>query len=147
MLPSFDSMRTILMTLLTLILQPPFTLFFFFNEPAPPEIYPLSLPDALPILSPGQLPCIVEHVNGAGIEVEHDLPCVADDLAGAPPRALHTVLIQIHRHRTPGDLTLHEDAARVFAIDVQSAPMSAQCKHPAWKPEERVRIIQIVDLR
>src|SRR5256885_12601178 len=24
--------------------------FFFFNDPAPPEIYPLSLPDALPIL-------------------------------------------------------------------------------------------------
>src|SRR5260221_11773028 len=23
--------------------------FFFFNDPAPPEIYPLSLPDALPI--------------------------------------------------------------------------------------------------
>src|SRR3954466_2468369 len=25
------------------------TFFFFFNDPAPPEIYPLSLPDALPI--------------------------------------------------------------------------------------------------
>src|SRR5256885_9306156 len=27
------------------------TLFFFFNDPAPPEIYPLSLHDALPISS------------------------------------------------------------------------------------------------
>src|SRR3954466_9974967 len=25
--------------------------FFFFNNPAPPEIYPLPLPDALPILA------------------------------------------------------------------------------------------------
>ena len=27
-----------------------FLFFFFFNDPATPEIYPLSLPDALPIL-------------------------------------------------------------------------------------------------
>src|SRR2546423_14586322 len=32
--------------------------FFFFNDPAPPEFYPLSLPDALPIsqLAPGRVP-------------------------------------------------------------------------------------------
>src|SRR3954466_2549481 len=30
--------------------------FFFFNNPAPPEIYPLSLPDALPISQLPQLP-------------------------------------------------------------------------------------------
>src|SRR5256885_3651104 len=28
---------------------PPFSCFFFLNDPPPPEIYPLSLPDALPI--------------------------------------------------------------------------------------------------
>src|SRR2546428_12342289 len=28
-------------------------IFFFFNDPAPPEIYPLPLPDALPISPPG----------------------------------------------------------------------------------------------
>src|SRR2546428_10726978 len=33
-------------------LTPPLRFFFFFfNDPAPPEIYPLSLPDALPICS------------------------------------------------------------------------------------------------
>src|SRR2546421_3362723 len=31
--------------------RPPFFLFFFFNDPAPPEIYPLPLHDALPILA------------------------------------------------------------------------------------------------
>src|SRR2546430_16966447 len=30
-------------------------LFFFFNDPATPEIYPLSLPDALPISFPGYI--------------------------------------------------------------------------------------------
>src|SRR3989454_10239048 len=30
-------------------LPPHFFFFFFLNDPAPPEIYPLSLPDALPI--------------------------------------------------------------------------------------------------
>src|ERR1022692_3819261 len=29
-----------------------FSFFFFFNDPAPPEIYPLPLPDALPIWLP-----------------------------------------------------------------------------------------------
>src|SRR3954462_10051686 len=34
--------------------RPRFTLdvFFFLNDPAPPEIYPLPLPDALPIFPP-----------------------------------------------------------------------------------------------
>src|SRR3954449_4813721 len=29
--------------------DPAYCIFFFFNDPAPPEIYPLSLHDALPI--------------------------------------------------------------------------------------------------
>src|SRR2546429_6999788 len=29
-----------------------FSFFFFFNDPAPPDIYPLPLPDALPIYVP-----------------------------------------------------------------------------------------------
>src|SRR2546426_8970606 len=37
--------------------------FFFFNDPAPPEIYPLSLHDALPISSgaPGVQGVLLEH--------------------------------------------------------------------------------------
>src|SRR5258708_694499 len=34
---------------LTYILLPPSSFFFFLNDPAPPEIYPLPLPDPLPI--------------------------------------------------------------------------------------------------
>src|SRR2546430_16947128 len=33
---------------------PPPVLFFFFNDPAPPEIYPLSHPDPLPIFCVAQ---------------------------------------------------------------------------------------------
>src|SRR2546430_15353935 len=46
-------MFTVELRLPSLILiraTPPLALFFFFNDPAPPEIYPLSLPDAFPIL-------------------------------------------------------------------------------------------------
>src|SRR3989442_3267721 len=32
-------------------------LFFFFNDPAPPEIYPLPPPDALPIPPRSRAPC------------------------------------------------------------------------------------------
>src|SRR3989441_8548921 len=34
----------------------PSLFFFFLNDPAPPEIYPLSLPDALPIWPPRPVP-------------------------------------------------------------------------------------------
>src|SRR2546427_3188975 len=40
--------------------SPPFVPFFFFNDPAPPDIYPLPLPDALPI-SP-----LARHRDGRG---------------------------------------------------------------------------------
>src|SRR3989337_489570 len=41
--------------------------FFFLNDPAPPEIYPLPLPDALPISLPPQAPrhCVVPQ-NASG---------------------------------------------------------------------------------
>src|SRR2546428_9741801 len=38
--------------------------FFFFNDPAPPEIYPLSLHDALPISSAPRLRAFVTVMEG-----------------------------------------------------------------------------------
>src|SRR2546423_12833548 len=43
-----------------------FFFFFFFNDPAPPEIYPLPLPDALPICSSSRAPrCSIAVSRGA----------------------------------------------------------------------------------
>src|SRR2546422_10391046 len=41
--------------------------FFFFNDPAPPEIYPLPLHDALPILF-GRFPAAIFHPEDAAIQ-------------------------------------------------------------------------------
>src|SRR2546430_14114896 len=48
-----------------------FPLFFFFNDPATPEIYPLSLPDALPIggvpgRGPGEHPASLRRLGARG---------------------------------------------------------------------------------
>src|SRR3712207_7873214 len=73
------------------------TLCFFFNDPAPPEIYPLSLHDALPIFAPGRGPPRLgqrreageEEVAGAG-EVGHRLrperPLDPEDVRGGHAR-------------------------------------------------------------
>src|SRR2546430_11221226 len=49
---------------LFLISDPRLSLFFFFNDPAPPEIYPLSLHDALPISYPKSSCVFMPAANG-----------------------------------------------------------------------------------
>src|SRR5262245_66190055 len=50
-------MRRVLHTLFSARANYLFLLFFFFNDTAPPEIYTLSLHDALPISRPGTPAC------------------------------------------------------------------------------------------
>src|SRR2546422_6985545 len=54
-----------------LLVAPPLSLFFFFNDTATTEIYTLSLHDALPIclpvVLPLQLPVVGEKANHSGI--------------------------------------------------------------------------------
>src|SRR5262249_6655561 len=53
--PSLPLRSSLLSSPVTTLLAPLLSvscIFFFFNDPAPPEIYPLSLHDALPILLP-----------------------------------------------------------------------------------------------
>src|SRR2546421_620717 len=50
-LPSWLSVWILVISVLGLYLVSVVFLFFFFNDPAPPEIYPLPLHDALPILA------------------------------------------------------------------------------------------------
>src|SRR5256886_16653191 len=69
--------------------------FFFFNESATPEIYPLSLPDALPIFAcdPSALADrqrhVLEHAQAAEQRV---------DLEGAGEPALHPARLGQRRH-------------------------------------------------
>src|SRR5256885_16634167 len=47
----------------SLVFLPPLFLFFFFNDPAPPETYPLSLHDALPILDERAARNLIQYVD------------------------------------------------------------------------------------
>src|SRR2546430_12036763 len=60
----------------------PYVVFFFFNDPAPPEIYPLSLPDPLPIYA---------------ADTRH-VPWLAHDLAALAGRARERSGKIVHRH-------------------------------------------------
>src|SRR6516164_3830175 len=40
----------------------------------------------------------------------------------------------------------HQRARDVFNVDFEIAPMSANCKNSAWQPEERIEIIEFVNL-
>src|SRR2546422_7617359 len=60
--------------------------FFFFNDPAPPEIYPLSLPDPLPIFGP--------------VEIDVHLHRDAVGEAAGPDRRVRAVN-ESHRPATP----------------------------------------------
>src|SRR2546430_12407816 len=70
--------------------------FFFLNDPAPPEIYPFSLHDPLPILlgEPGEFGANTVGAERAGLAL------VPLDLERAPP--LHGVPVGIGDHRDAG---------------------------------------------
>src|SRR2546421_11992522 len=63
---------------------PSFFFFFFLNDPAPTEIYPLSLPDALPI-SPGGAPFSPAGGSASPPVITNERAPVVPPAAGAPP--------------------------------------------------------------
>src|SRR5256886_8692244 len=74
---------------------PPRFSFFFLNDPAPPEIYPFSLHDALPIslmssyLGMGFLPC-ARQASPAGKPRLHNARAPVRRRAPSPPRRRRT---------------------------------------------------------
>src|SRR2546425_4403381 len=63
--------------------------FFFLNDPAPPEIYPLSLPDALPICQEGRPPAprFMVPRGAGGIDLGgHHLDGLSGERGAGPPQ-------------------------------------------------------------
>src|SRR5256885_4212407 len=103
-----------------------FATFFFFNDPATTEIYPLSLHDALPILLPDPVERVLAHVlegerrNPARRVARPNLPRGRDGHVRAGPTA-HTrfgvLLVVIGEH--PHDL---ESRPESCALALHHAP-------------------------
>src|SRR3989441_4404651 len=67
----------------------PSLFFFFLNDPAPPEIYPLSLPDALPICQEGRPPAprFMVPRGAGGIDLGgHHLDGLSGERGAGPPQ-------------------------------------------------------------
>src|SRR5205823_14535541 len=80
-------------------LIPPCQYPFFFTEPAPPELYTLSLHDALPIsVRPGQahllVPPAAENADGAGPDGDPSARAHHDEPAGHRRSEEHTSELQ-----------------------------------------------------
>src|SRR5258708_31755769 len=71
--------------------SPYLSFFFFFNDPAPPEISPLPLPDALPILADdliaGHRPAALRQPQHHVVDALHADAVLAGGLVGPAPRA------------------------------------------------------------
>src|SRR5256885_14882208 len=68
-----------------------FVFFFFFNDPATPEIYPLSLHDALPIWSSSRRPARPEASRGRA-RARHRRERVADGACTHDPARAATLI-------------------------------------------------------
>src|SRR5256885_2141723 len=73
--------------------------FFFFNDTAPTEIYTLSLPDALPILSAGSY-SFIAHYNGDPNYTATDSPCEPLEVTALTPTALTEIHNASHNVRS-----------------------------------------------
>src|SRR5258708_2492974 len=127
----------------------PTSIFFFFNDPATPEIYTLSLHDALPIfnadeigylsktkasvcacptternLGDGVAPADALYASGVGICFGSDSNVQIDPLEDARSLEYHLRLNRLERVVLPPDHTGHSLARRLFASTTETCAAS-----------------------
>jgi hypothetical protein len=83
----------------------------------------------------------------SGIEIHANQPGVSSHFVDSLLRTPHEVLMQLHGKRAAVGHALHQDTRSVLDIHVQRAHVPAERKDAPRKAEQRVRAVQIVDLR
>src|SRR5262249_41453976 len=75
-------------------------------------------------------------------QVHHAFPVCSHDLTASARRTLHVVLVELYRQA----VIIHQGASRVLHVDLQSAALPAHREDAARHSEERVEIIEFVNL-
>ena len=94
----------------------------------------------------GDLAVLIVSGGGERRQIHQDFSAIADDFTSATGGALDVVLLQVDGQRATAELKFHQGAGGVFDVDFEMAPMSAESEQAARHSEERVEVVEFVDL-
>src|ERR1700687_1856343 len=81
------------------------------------------------------------------MQIHDNAATVSDYLALSRGRRLEIVLMQVDGKRTLGKAAFHQNTGRVLYIDLQFAPVSSESVDAAGNSEQRIEVVELVDLR
>jgi hypothetical protein len=84
--------------------------------------------------------------HGEAGKIHDGATLVADDLALTRGRRLQVVLMEMNGENTGAERGFHEDGGCVLDVDLEIAPVTAEGVDAARETEQRVKIVELVDL-